>query len=110
MLGRYEMFDYALLDKIVDRIVSKFSPDKIIIFGSAAKGNAHENSDVDVLIIMDTELSYYKRTAPIAVAMRGIPVAMDMIVLTPEEYERLKDDETSFASEISQTGVVAYEA
>ena len=104
------MFDHALLDKIIDRIVSMFSPEKIIIFGSAANGTADADSDVDILIIMDTELSYYKRSGPIRAAMRGIPVAMDMIILTPEEYEELKDDESSFASVISKTGVVAYEA
>jgi predicted nucleotidyltransferase len=104
------MFDYTLLDKIVDRIVSKFSPEKVIIFGSAARGAAGADSDVDILIIMDTELSYYRRSGPIRAAMRGIPVATDMLVLTPEEYKELKDDESSFASEISKTGVVAYEA
>ena len=104
------MFDYALLDKIVDRIVSRFSPRKIIIFGSAAEGTAAAGSDVDILIIMDTELSYHRRSGPIRAAMRGIPVATDMMVLTPGEYEMLKDNESSFASEISRTGVTAYEA
>ena len=104
------MFDCALLDKIVDRIVSKFSPEKIIIFGSAAKGTALAGSDVDMLVIMNTELPYYRRSGPVRAAMRGIPVATDMMVLTPQEYEELKDDELSFASEISKTGVVAYEA
>jgi predicted nucleotidyltransferase len=103
------MFDYTLLDRVVDRIVNKFSPEKIIIFGSVAKGTAGTDSDVDILIIMDTELSYYRRSGPIRAAMRGIPVATDMMVLTPEEYKELKDDESSFASEISKTGVVAYE-
>ena len=102
------MFDHALIDKIVDRIVSKFTPEKVIIFGSAAKGTAKAGSDVDILVIMDTELSYYRRSGPIRAAMRGIPVAADIIVLTPKEYEELKNDELSFASEISRTGVVAY--
>jgi predicted nucleotidyltransferase len=110
MFRRYEMFDHTILDKIVDRIVTMFSPEKIIIFGSAATGTASADSDVDILIIMDTELSYYRRSGPIRAAMRGIPVATDMIVLTPVEYEDLKNDELSFASEISRSGVVAYEA
>ena len=110
MFRRYEMFDRTLLDKIVDRIVSRFSPNKIIIFGSAANGTAGTDSDVDILIIMDTELSYHRRSGPIRAAMRGIPVATDMMVLTPREYEKLKDDGSSFASEISRTGVTAYEA
>ena len=104
------MFDYAVLDKIVDRIVTRFSPEKIIIFGSAADGTAGADSDVDVLVIMDTEQSYYRRAGPIRAAMRGIPVAVDAFVLTPGEYERLKDDGSSFAGEISRKGVVAYEA
>jgi len=110
MFLRYEMFDQALLDRIVDRIVNMFSPKKIIIFGSAANGTAGEDSDVDLLIVMDTEQSYHRRSGPIRAAMRGIPVATDVMVLTPCEYEELKDDESSFASEISRTGVVAYEA
>ncbi|MCL2148215.1 MAG: nucleotidyltransferase domain-containing protein [Methanomassiliicoccaceae archaeon] len=104
------MFDYVLLDKMVERIVSMFSPKKIIIFGSVANGSAVDGSDVDMLVIMDTELSYYRRSGPIRAAMRGIPIAMDLFVLTPDEYEELKDDVSSFASVISKTGVVAYEA
>ncbi|MCL2142746.1 MAG: nucleotidyltransferase domain-containing protein [Methanomassiliicoccaceae archaeon] len=104
------MFDSAVLDSIIERIVSGFSPDKIVIFGSVANGTATADSDVDILVVMSTELSYYRRSVPIRVAMRGIPVAMDIFVLTPEEYERLRNDESSFASEISKTGVVAYEA
>ena len=103
------MIDNALLEKIIDRIVSKYSPEKVIVFGSVANGAADSDSDVDILVIMETELSYHRRSGPIRATMRGIPVAADIFVLTPDEYETLKDDETSFASEISKTGIVAYE-
>ena len=104
------MFSNALLDEVIGKIVSMFRPEKIVIFGSVARGTAGPDSDIDMLIVMNTELSYYRRTAPIHVAMRNFPVAMDIFVLTPEEYDRLKDDEYSFASEIHKTGKVAYEA
>jgi predicted nucleotidyltransferase len=103
------VFDNDLLEKIIDRIVCNFFPEKVIIFGSVANGTADADSDVDILIIMNTELPYYRRSGPIRAAMRGIPVAADMMVLTPDEYKKLKDDESSFAKEISKTGVVAYE-
>ena len=104
------MFSYAPLNEIIDRIVTKFSPEKIIIFGSVAKGTAGPDSDVDVLVIMDTELPYYKRAAPIRSAMRGVRAPVDILVLTQEEYDRLKENEFSFANEIYRTGVTAYEA
>ena len=104
------MFDYSLVDETVKRIAEKFSPEKIIIFGSVAKGTADEYSDLDILVVMKSDKQPYERAVPIYLAVAGIRVPKDIIVLTPEEFAAQHDNEYSFASEIAQTGVVAYEA
>ena len=103
------MFDYSLVDEAVRRIVENFSPEKIIIFGSVAKGTADEYSDLDILVVMDTDRRQHERAVPIYLALAGIRIPKDILVLTPEEFASNSENEFSFVSEIVQTGVVAYE-
>jgi len=102
------MFDYNLVDKIVERIASNFKPHMIIIFGSVANRTAGDGSDLDLFIVMDTDLTYYKRASVILCKLLDVPIPMDILVVTPEEYEANKNNEISFMSEILSTGKVAY--
>jgi predicted nucleotidyltransferase len=102
------MFDYGIVNKVVDRIVSEFSPRMVVIFGSAANRTAADNSDLDIFIVMETELSYHRRATAIHMKLLDIPLPMDIIAVTPEEYEANKDNEASFMSEILSTGEVVY--
>jgi predicted nucleotidyltransferase len=104
------MFDYALVDRVVERIAKEFGPKKIIIFGSVAKGEADDKSDLDVLVVMDTELSYYRRAPEVRRKLLGIPLAMDILVATPEEFHTYKDDDRYFIKSIVNTGKIAYES
>lgn len=104
------MFDYSVVDRIVDRIVEQFSPEMIVIFGSVARHAAKKGSDVDILVVMDTDGSPLKRGVPIKMCLHDIRIDKDIIVVTPEEFEQEKDDEYSFVNEIVRTGYVAYEA
>lgn len=104
------MFDYSLVDETVKRITEKFSPEKIIIFSSVAKGTADEYSDLDILVVMETDKQPYERSVPIYLAVAAIRVPKDIIVLTPEEFADNCDNEYSFVSEIVRTGVVVYGA
>ncbi len=104
------MFDYDLVDKVVERIADEFDPKLIIIFGSAARGDADENSDLDILVVMDTDLSYYRRAPEVRRRLLGIPLAMDIFVATPEEFLEYKDDDRFFIKYIVSTGKVAYES
>lgn len=103
------MFDYSLVDETVKRIAERFSPEKIIIFGSVARGTADEHSDLDILVVMDSDMQPHERAVPIYLAVAGIRIPKDIIVLTPEEFASSSENEYSFVSEIAQTGVVAYE-
>lgn len=104
------MFDYSLVDKTVDEIVRRFSPEKVIIFGSVARQEADDLSDLDILVVMDTDDPPYKRAAPIYLAVSSIRIPKDTIVLTPKEFAEDADNRFSFTSKIASTGVVAYAA
>jgi len=75
------------LDRMVKRIVRRFHPEKIILFGSYARGDAGPDSDVDLLVVMPVEGSKSNKAVEIGVALHDIPVPMDIIVTTPEEFE-----------------------
>lgn len=102
------MFDYSVVDKVVNRIVERFSPKMIIVFGSVASHTATDDSDLDLLIVMETNASRLERIVTIEMELRDFTVDRDIFILTPEEFQKKKDDEYSFISEIVKTGYVAY--
>ena len=77
--------------EMVERIVHQFMPDKIILFGSHARGSAGPDSDVDLLIVMPVAGSKRRKAVEIGVALHDIRVPKDLIVVTPEEFEWRKD-------------------
>ena len=84
-------------------------PEKIILFGSAARGDADRDSDIDLLIIkdgadaLDLMARIYRR-------LRGVGAAVDAIVVSPDDVERYKDSHTLIIKPAVQDGVVVYEA
>ncbi len=81
----------VLIKEAVRRIIAGFNPEKIILFGSYAYGQPSPNSDMDLLIIMDTNVKPHKRAVPIRKVLKDIGIPKDVIVKTPEEFERFKD-------------------
>ena len=77
----------SLLDEIANKIVEHFHPDQIILFGSYAYGEPKTDSDLDLLVIMDTDLRPTARSAAVARICRPKYVAMDIVVRTPEEIQ-----------------------
>jgi len=73
--------------QMVERITKRFQPEKIILFGSHARGHAGPDSDVDLLIVMPVAGSRREKAIEIAVALHDIPVAKDVIVVRPEDFE-----------------------
>ena len=65
------VIDNNLLDEIVRRLVKAVDPDRIILFGSWARGDARPDSDVDLLIIKDSDQPAHRRTMPAYLALRG---------------------------------------
>ena len=79
------------IDKMVRRIVKEFKPEKIILFGSYARGTPTRDSDVDLLIIMPVSGSKREKRIEIGVALHDIRIPKDIIVATPDEVERRKN-------------------
>ncbi len=79
------------IDRMVKRIVNKFAPEKIILFGSQARGDAGPDSDVDLLIVMPVEGSVADMGIEIRMALHDIHIPIDVLVTTPEEFSWRKD-------------------
>ena len=76
---------------MVRRIIDLFDPERIILFGSHARGDARPDSDVDLLIVMPVEGSRREKAVEIGVALDDIPVAKDIVVVTPDSYRRRRN-------------------
>lgn len=77
--------------QMVQRIVRQFRPERIILFGSAARGDAGPESDVDLLVVMPFQGQKHKKQVQIRVALHDIRVPIDIIVTTPEDFEWRKE-------------------
>ena len=80
-----------VIQEIADRIVSRFHPEKIILFGSQARGGAGPDSDVDLLVVMPVEGSKRKKATEIVLALQDLPYPIDVLVSTPEEFDWRKE-------------------
>ncbi|MEK7993459.1 MAG: nucleotidyltransferase domain-containing protein [Planctomycetota bacterium] len=79
------------IDDAVKRIVEQFHPAKIILFGSRARGSVGPDSDVDLLVVMDVEGSKRRQAVEIDLALSDRTFPLDLIVVTPEEFEKYRD-------------------
>lgn len=102
---------YNHLQKIINAIVNGYQPEKIILFGSAAAGHVHEDSDADLAVIKQTDKNFYDRIGDVdSLIPRGIPV--DILVYTPEEVEKMRRDKYGYfmRDEILGKGKILYES
>ena len=104
-----EKVDEDLLSEMVTRIVRAVDPDKIILFGSHAYGRPHGGSDIDLLVIMKSELPRYKRAVPIYLALAGLIIPKDILVYTPEEVEAWAAVPQAFVTSLIRKGRILYE-
>lgn len=79
------------IQRIVRRIVRQFHPERVILFGSHARGEAGPDSDVDLLVVMPVEGLKHKKQVEIRVALHDIRIPKDIIVTTPEDFAWRKD-------------------
>ena len=103
------MLDRQTLDDIIRRVVEAAQPEKIILFGSVARGDMGPNSDVDLLIIKE-EADALNLMARIYRKLHGVGAAVDAIVVSPEDVERFKDSHALIIKPALREGRVVYEA
>ncbi len=98
-----------VLDEIVRRIVAVADPDRIILFGSAARGEMGRHSDLDMLVVKSGGVHRRKLAQEIYMSLLGVGHPVDVVVATPEDLERYKDSIGLIYRTALQEGKVIYE-
>ncbi len=101
--------DPQIIEEIVRRIVNVSHPEKVILFGSRARGEARPNSDIDLLVIAHSTQPRYRRAAPLYGALSDIHAPLDILVYSPDEVEEWRDVRQAFVTTAIREGKVLYE-
>lgn len=94
--------------EMVDRIVREFHPDRVILFGSLARDEGGQNSDVDLLVVMPVKGSHRKARLAIRRVLHDIRVPKDIVVTTPEDFEWRKEVAGTIEQPAAREGKVLY--
>ena len=98
------------IETLVRRIVARIQPQRVILFGSYAKGTATIKSDLDILVIKETDLPMASRADDLKPMLGHTLVPVDVHVYTPEEVEEYRHEEFLFVSDILKSGKTVFEA
>ena len=99
----------ALIREIVRRIVDTAQPEKVILFGSQARGDGRPSSDFDVLVIKPSDEPRYRCSIPLYVALADLPVEVEVMVYTPEEVDEWSQVPQAFVTTAVREGTTIYE-
>ena len=97
------------IKKMANIIAERFSPERIILFGSYVHGSVTDDSDVDLLIIRKTDEDFYERHVPIRLALREFGCPLDILVLTPEEFEEEQSVYWTVVADAAEHGRIIYD-
>ena len=100
----------TMISVVVDRIVDRFEPSMVLIFGSQARGTAHRRSDLDLLVVMPDVVDRRRTAIDIRRSLGDLPTSKDVVVTTPEEIERRGHVVGSVLHAALREGRVVYDA
>ena len=100
--------DQKELERVVRQIVERYRPTKVILFGSHAYGEPTEDSDVDLLVVMDTNENRLRAAANISAGIDH-PFPLDIVVFKPGQLEASIKRGGVFATEVAKRGIVLHE-
>src|SRR5439155_25194961 len=106
---RQFVVDNNVLKEIVRRLVEAVDPERIILFGSRARGDARPDSDIDLLIIKETDEPGYRRAIPAYRALSGMGLPKDIIWRTPAEVDDWSQVPTYITTRALKEGKTLYE-
>lgn len=98
----------AQIKKLKERIVKEYRPEKIILFGSLAKGDYHELSDIDMIVIKKTKKRFLERIGDV-LSLNDTNMCLECFAYTPEEFAEMIEEENPFIEEALKSGIVLYE-
>ena len=103
------MVSKEIIEEVKNRLITTYNPVAIYLFGSYAWGSPTEDSDLDLLIIVDhSDEKSYKRSIPGYDVLFGLGISKDLIVAAQEEFLRRSSDVTTLEYKIKNEGEVIY--
>ena len=103
------MIDKELIKEVTSRLVKTYNPIEIYLFGSYAWGSPTEDSDLDLLIVIDkSNEKSYRRTMIGYDALFGMGISKDIIVYTKEEFDKIAKNITTLGYKIKKDGELIY--
>jgi predicted nucleotidyltransferase len=103
------MVSQATISEAVRRIVEGFHPERVILFGSQARGDAHPRSDIDLLVLVDDGVDIWDVNCKIYGRIAGIGVPVDVVVMNVAYFERYKELIGTVAGPAHKEGKVLYQ-
>jgi predicted nucleotidyltransferase len=94
---------------VVEAIVRDYEPLRVIVFGSFARGDTHEGSDLDLIVVKDTAERFFDRIGRVRDAVHGLGLDVHPLVYTPTEVGEMLTGGNSFLETVLAEGAVAYE-
>ena len=98
-----------LVSEMVSRIREAMDPERIILFGSRARGTPRADSDYDLLVVKESSLPRYRRAAPLYTKLSDLPVEVNILVYTPSEVAEWSAVRQAFVTSAIREGKVLYE-
>lgn len=95
--------------RIILERLKKYGPEKVILFGSQAQGKADEYSDIDLIIIKDSDKRFIDRLIEVSEVLGSDLGKVDVFVYNREEWRRMIESENPFALEAIEKGRIIYE-
>lgn len=97
------------INNAISELIKAYQPESIYLFGSYAWGTPNDDSDLDLLIIVDhTDQDVYTRPIAGHHALWGLGIPKDLIVYTQKEFDQEASDVTTLCHKIEQTGIKVY--
>lgn len=104
------MTKQSIFKEAAETLVDRYRPERIVLFGSQARGTADRRSDIDLLVIGPVKKDRFKTMVEMSRALAGIDYAFDIMLLTRREYERDKEIPGTVARYASKEGRVLYDS
>jgi len=102
------MIDQREIERVAAQLGEAANAECVILFGSHARGDPGAHSDVDLMIIAESQLPRFKRSRELYKLLRPYPFGMDLLVYTPQEIQERKRSPVSFVSRVLKEGKTVY--
>lgn len=103
------MNDEQILEQAICRIRDGFQPDRLILFGSRARGEALPDSDFDFVVLFDRPIAIHETAAKIRLRLRDLPASFDILVRNKTEWERWAQVPVALQHRIAAEGKTVYD-